>query len=787
MLFTEAESTLARAVGQLERRQPLPPGAPRGRARGPRRGLRPRRHALALPGRARAGAERRPDRGARDGPRRRGPRAPRRRRPGHAPRRSASTRTSSSTRSTSATKAPSSRGSAPGPRRRAACRSSSTSGGTSRTTSTSAGCASPLREQAAHVFAGFYQVRRAFHHIHANILGESGPARRLRAAVWQSIFTRDGRRYRRALYARMGDVATLVTGPSGTGKELVARAIGLAGYIPFDEKTQAFAEPAAGAFFPLNLAALSPTLIESELFGHRRGAFTGALEDRKGWFETCPPLGAVFLDEIGEVEPGDPGEAPPRAPDADLPAPRRHGGPRRSRGSSSPPRTAISARRSPPAASGRTSTTGSARTSSSRRPSPSGSGTRRASSGRSSARSPAASRATRRRTTSPRRPRPGSPQHLGPEYAWPGNVRELEQCVRNLVIRGTYEPQGPAATRRRRAEFLTAVEAGALSADALLRRYCTWVYARTGSYSETARRLGLDPRTVRDRVDPAWLASAPGRRCRIAPGRHPGRSGDRAGGPRRDAADPGRPVDPCRADPGRLGAIGRRVSGWARASGSMPSRGSAPRPGGLAACATGPPLTQLDPPVREARLAERRGRGGGLPGRPPRRRRLRRRASRPLRPGPVRRRRRMPSREAREAVWAAWQRFLDYLLALDTIGRAHQRFAELAPPEREQSFAIGHAAFVAQYRFALELLDRLDRNPDLQPLLNEPVPELGLPTGTLRPRAAPLPQRGSGHASSPPSGWWPRTSRPRRRPGWRPPSPRTGRPSGATAPGGARS
>jgi hypothetical protein len=154
------------------------------------------------------------------------------------------------------------------------------------------GCASPLREQAAHIFAGFYQVRRAFHHIHANILGESGPARRLRAAVWQSIFTRDGRRYRRALYTRMGDVATLVTGPSGTGKELVARAIGLARYIPFDEKTQAFAEPAAGAFFPLNLAALSPTLIESELFGHRRGAFTGALEDRKGWFEVCPALGA---------------------------------------------------------------------------------------------------------------------------------------------------------------------------------------------------------------------------------------------------------------------------------------------------------------------------------------------------------------------------------------------------------------------------------------------------------------------------------------------------------------
>ena len=154
-----------------------------------------------------------------------------------------------------------------------------------------------------HLFACFFQVRRAFHHIYGHILGASGPARQLRAAVWQSIFTRDLRRYRRALYARMGEVATLIQGPTGTGKELVARAIGLARYIPFDPAREAFTEDAAGAFFPLHLAALSPTLIEAELFGHRRGAFTGALQDRKGWLEVCPPLGTVFLDEIGEVEP----------------------------------------------------------------------------------------------------------------------------------------------------------------------------------------------------------------------------------------------------------------------------------------------------------------------------------------------------------------------------------------------------------------------------------------------------------------------------------------------------
>jgi hypothetical protein len=370
------------------------------------------------------------------------------------------------------------------------------------------GCASPLREQAAHVFAGFYQVRRAFHHIHANILGESGPARRLRAAVWQSIFTRDGRRYRRALYARMGDVATLVTGPSGTGKELVARAIGLSGYIPFDDKTEAFAEPAVGAFFPLNLAALSPTLIESELFGHRRGAFTGALADRKGWFEACPSLGAVFLDEIGEVDPAIQvkllrvlqtrtfqrlGDTADRTFAGKLIA-----------ATNRDLRQALAAGRfredfyyrlcadllvTPSLAERLRDTPGELRT------------LCRAIARRVAGEAEADAVAAEAEAW--------IAEHLGPDYPWPGNVRELEQCLRNLVIRGTYEPQGPAPVGTQ-AAFLEAVEAGALSADALLRQYCTWVYARTGSYGETARRLGLDPRTVRDRVDPVWLAALRG-------------------------------------------------------------------------------------------------------------------------------------------------------------------------------------------------------------------------------------------------------------------------------------
>jgi DNA-binding NtrC family response regulator len=92
--------------------------------------------------------------------------------------------------------------------------------------------------------------------------------------------------------------------------------------------------------------------------------------------------------------------------------------------------------------------------------------------------------------------------HLGPGYPWPGHVRELEQCVRNLLIRGEYRPRlvslAPSDARRELAE---AILGGTLTANELVQRYCTLVYAETGSYVETARRLGLDRRTVRERID----------------------------------------------------------------------------------------------------------------------------------------------------------------------------------------------------------------------------------------------------------------------------------------------
>jgi transcriptional regulator with PAS, ATPase and Fis domain len=87
------------------------------------------------------------------------------------------------------------------------------------------------------------------------------------------------------------DSTVLLTGESGTGKERVARLV---------HETSA---RATGPFVAVNCGAITETLLESELFGHMRGAFTGATQDRPGLFEAANG-GTLLLDEIGEVSPG---------------------------------------------------------------------------------------------------------------------------------------------------------------------------------------------------------------------------------------------------------------------------------------------------------------------------------------------------------------------------------------------------------------------------------------------------------------------------------------------------
>ncbi|MBW2380627.1 MAG: sigma 54-interacting transcriptional regulator [Deltaproteobacteria bacterium] len=137
----------------------------------------------------------------------------------------------------------------------------------------------------ADLFALFFQTRRAFHFVFHQILGTSVAAAKLRANVWESLFTHDPWRYLAHLQGRMHEASTLILGPSGTGKELVASAIGLSSFIAFDDERRRFARDYRTGFHPLHLAAMSKTLIESELFGHKKGAFTGASADRMGHLE----------------------------------------------------------------------------------------------------------------------------------------------------------------------------------------------------------------------------------------------------------------------------------------------------------------------------------------------------------------------------------------------------------------------------------------------------------------------------------------------------------------------
>ena len=120
-------------------------------------------------------------------------------------------------------------------------------------------------------------LKRALHSTHqfSNIIGSSGPM----LAIFQLIET-----------VAPTASTVLITGESGTGKELVARAI----HVNSPRKDR--------PFVALNCGAVSETLLDSELFGHMRGAFTGADVNKKGLIEVAEK-GTIFLDEIGEMSP----------------------------------------------------------------------------------------------------------------------------------------------------------------------------------------------------------------------------------------------------------------------------------------------------------------------------------------------------------------------------------------------------------------------------------------------------------------------------------------------------
>ena len=141
------------------------------------------------------------------------------------------------------------------------------------------------------------------------------------------------------------DSTVLITGESGTGKEVTATLI--------HQASRRKHHP----FVAVSCALFTETLIESELFGHERGAFTGAIKDRPGRFELADG-GTIFLDDIDDVPLVDAGQAAARAPEPDHRAAGRRRGRCPSTSASSPAASAISSSWSPKASSGRTCSIG---------------------------------------------------------------------------------------------------------------------------------------------------------------------------------------------------------------------------------------------------------------------------------------------------------------------------------------------------------------------------------------------------------------------------------------------
>lgn len=350
-------------------------------------------------------------------------------------------------------------------------------------------------DEARQHFAMLFQLRRAYFFIQHGLVGKSECMRELRRQLWNAVVTHDLVRYARLLLHRMEEFSTLLLGETGTGKGAAALAMGNAAFIPFDEKKGRFQESFTRVFLSINLSRFPEGLIESELFGHKKGAFTGAVEDHGGLLALSSPHGAVFLDEIGEVSipiqikllqvlqervyspVGSHEKLRFRgrivaATNRSLATLRElgtfrddffyrisstiiHLPPLRQRIAEEPEELKELLRHT----------------------------LRRLTGAETPALVEEIERVLRR--------------DLPASYPWPGNVRELEQCVRSVLLTDSYRCELHAAEPRHRERLLHGIESGSLDAQGLLESYCALLHDRSGSLAEVARRTKLDRRTVR--------------------------------------------------------------------------------------------------------------------------------------------------------------------------------------------------------------------------------------------------------------------------------------------------
>ena len=341
----------------------------------------------------------------------------------------------------------------------------------------------------------FYQLHRGFYFINSAISGDCHAIIQLRMRLWNNIFTFDPHWYLDYLCGKMEDFSTLLLGETGTGKSLVAHTIGCSGLIPFNLIKRRFQESFTRCFQAINLSQYPASLLESELFGHKKGAFTGAIDHHQGIFARCSTHGAVFIDEIGDID------IPTQVKLLNVIQDRIF--------------------------------------------SPVGSREKQRFSGRVIS-------ATNQNITKLRKDgafrddlyyrlcsdvivvpslhqrlqenqeelgrliadmlnrvidnpdsllisriedqiRTNVPKH----YTWPGNVRELEQCIRRICLTGQYSIAEEINLSSQPNCFTLPDNASETSAQQLMQHYCRFLYDRHGSYEAVARVTQLDRRTVK--------------------------------------------------------------------------------------------------------------------------------------------------------------------------------------------------------------------------------------------------------------------------------------------------
>lgn len=292
-----------------------------------------------------------------------------------------------------------------------------------------------------------------------------------------------------------GGFSTLLLGATGTGKGLAAAAIGRSAFIPFDPMGKRFQHGFTAAFTAINLSEFPESLIESELFGHRKGAFTGAVDHHQGVFQRCSPYGSLFLDEIGDASLNvqikllrvlqERSFRPVGSQQALRFAGRviaathrsldelRQGGRFRDdffyrlrsdiirvptlqqRLQETPEELDLLVRSLMVRMIGQDN-------------------------------------AELMETVLD-----GLRLDLPADYAWPGNVRELEQALHRILLTRHYRGDRPAALHGPEQPLAGRFQAESLDARTLLAEHCARLYRQCGNYEAVARKTGLDRRTVR--------------------------------------------------------------------------------------------------------------------------------------------------------------------------------------------------------------------------------------------------------------------------------------------------